>query len=96
MNSEGGGIRSERGAIRVREGDGSWWAGPSSPFVVVRAGVASSLLAVLVVRCSFLSAVRSFCVVGVWHRSFGEAVDGGRVALAWRVAMEEGGYLLIH
>ena len=29
MNSEGGGIRSERGAIRVREGDGSWWAGPS-------------------------------------------------------------------
>ena len=63
MNSEGGGIRSERGAIRVRDGDGSWWAGPSSPFVVVRAGVASSLLAVLVVRRSTPVVVRSLSFV---------------------------------
>ena len=118
MNSEGGGIRSERGAIRVRDGDGSW-AGPSSPFVVVRAGVALSLLAVLVVRRSSPVVVHSLSFVLV-HRSFvlrrwrlaslvwggvqwtalavhcHWAVDGGRVALAWRVAMEEGGYLLIH
>ena len=113
MNSEGGGIRSERGAIRVRDGDGSW-AGPLSPFVVVRAGVASSLLAVLVVRRSSPVVVRSLSFI-LFHRSFvlrrwhlalliwggmqwtvlalhcHWAVDGGRVALAWRAAMEEGG-----
>ena len=63
MNSEGGGIRSEQGAIRVREGDGSWWSGPSSPFVVVCAGVASSLLAILVVRRSSPVVVRSLSFV---------------------------------
>ena len=67
-----------------REGDRSWWAGPSSPFVVVRAGVASSLLSVVrpllsFVRCRlFLFVVRLFCVVGVWHRSFGERCSGRR------------------
>ena len=47
----------------VREGDGSWWAGPSSPFVVVRAGVASTLLAVVVVRRSSPGVVRSLSFV---------------------------------
>ena len=40
---------SEQGQIHSGGGGGSWWVGPSSPFVVVGAGVALSLLAVLVV-----------------------------------------------
>ena len=46
-----------------REGDGIWWAGPSSPFVVVRAGVASSLLAVVVVRRLSAVVVRSLSFI---------------------------------
>ena len=50
MKEEGWAVSGDRSA--VREGEGSWWAGPSSPFVVVGAGVALSSLAVLVVRWS--------------------------------------------
>ena len=95
-----------------------WWAGPSSPFVVVRAGVASTLSAVVVVRHSSPGVVRSLSFVLV-RRSFvlrrwrlaslvwggvqwtalavhcHWAVDGDRVALARRVAIKEGRYLLI-
>ena len=86
-----------------REGDGSWWAGPSSPFVVVHAGVASSLLSV-VRSLSFILVRRSF-VLRRWRLAslvWGEVqwtalavhchweVDGGRVALARRVAIDKG------
>ena len=50
MKEEGWAASGDRSA--VREGEGSWWAGPSSPVVVVGAGVALSSSAVLVVRWS--------------------------------------------
>ena len=75
MNSEGGGIRSEQGAIHMREGmevggQGRRWRLAS----LVWGGMQWTALAI---HCHW-------------------AVDGGCVALAWRVAIEEGGYLLIH
>ena len=92
-----------------REGDGSWWAGPSSPFVLVRAGVASSLLSVVrpllsFVRCRSFVLRRGRLASLVWGEVQWTAlavhchweVDGGRVALARRVAMEEMGYLPIY
>ena len=85
MKEEGWEVSRDRSA--VREGEGSWWAGPSSPFVVVGAGVALSSSAVLVVRWSpvvvrslsfvlfrhsFVSVVRLYCVVGAWRHSVGK------------------------
>ena len=70
-----------------REGDGRWWEGPSSPFVVVHAGVASSLLAVIVVRRSSTVVVPSlsFLRFASWASGIAclgkGAVDGTRCPL---------------
>ena len=97
MKEEGWAASGDRSA--VREGEGSWWAGPSSPVVVVGAGVALSSLAVLVVRwspvvvrsMSFVLLRNSFVSVVRVRRSFPSFVSVVRVRRSsvlrrWRLA----------